>query len=70
VRVEACSAVSTRVQVPFLDHRRNWDQTLVQRTELLGQEAPLATGVRDVEHRVDDVAYVIAVFRPSFGGDE
>jgi hypothetical protein len=30
VRDEACSAESTSVHVAFLDHRRNWDQTLVQ----------------------------------------
>ena len=30
VRDDACSAVSTRVHVPFFDHRRNWDQTRVQ----------------------------------------
>jgi hypothetical protein len=27
---EACNAARTRAHVPFLDHRRNWDQTLVQ----------------------------------------
>ena len=29
MRDEACSATRTRVHVPFLDHRRNWDQILV-----------------------------------------
>jgi hypothetical protein len=69
VRDEACSAVRTRVQVPFLDHRRNWDQTLRPGSELLGQEPPLAPGVRDVEHRIDDVAQVVSVLRSSFGGN-
>ncbi len=36
-------------------------------TELPGQESPLAPGVRDVEHHVDDVAKVISVLRNSFG---
>ena len=30
MRDEACSAVRTRAHIPFLDHRRNWDQTRVQ----------------------------------------
>ena len=39
-------------------------------TELPGQEAPLAPGVRDVEHCVDDAAQVGAVLRSSFGGNQ
>jgi len=30
VRDEACRAARTRLHVPFFDHRRNWDHTLVQ----------------------------------------
>ena len=64
---EACSASRTRVHVPFLDHRRNWDQTLVPGSELLGREPLLTAGVRDVEHRVDEVSKVTSVLRSSFG---
>ena len=38
VRDEACTATRTRVHVPFLDHRRNWDQTLVQGPNCSGRK--------------------------------
>ena len=65
MRDEACNATRTRVHVPFLDHRRNWDQILVHGPNSSGRK-PLAPGVRDVEHRVHDVAQVGSVFRASF----
>ncbi len=38
-------------------------------TELLGQEPPLALGVRDIEHRVNDMSKVTCVLRSAFGGN-
>lgn len=41
-----------------------------QGAELIRQVAPLAPGVGDVKHPVDDLAQVVAMFWSSFGGNE
>ena len=38
VRDDACSEARTRFHVPLLDHRRNWDQTLVQGPNFSGRK--------------------------------
>ena len=56
----------TRVWSQF----RRWSRNGTWARVLTGQEAPLAPGVRNVEHCVDDVAQVGAVLRSSFGGNQ
>jgi len=51
---QACRAVRTRLHVPFFDHRRNWTTLVQGRTPRVGNA--IGTRVRDVEHRIDDVA--------------
>ena len=62
-RTAACNAVKAAPQVPLRDQRRNCDHTRVLGPERLGEKPPLATGLRNVEHRVHHTPQV----RPVLG---